>query len=396
MRYRSRQIEPVDLVSILPPGGYLWTRDGDGLAAWGRAALVEVGTGSDRFERAAGDLAEAFSSISRNEGDPPPIAFGSFTFDPDEPGSFLAVPEVIVRSDENGTVISVVGDTDVPNLVEREAGVPVKVRYAGSAISEVEWLDVVERGLKEIRSGQVEKVVLARDLAIWAESDFDLPLLLKYLASAYPTCYTFCCEGLLGATPELLIRRTGASVESLVLAGTAARSTDPEEDERFGRDLLASAKDHSEHEPSVDSVVRVLDPLCDRLETDPEPHLLRLANVQHLATRVTGSLAGDVTSLELAGALHPTAAVCGRPTEDARTLIRSLEGMSRGRYAGPVGWVDADGNGEWGIALRCAQIDGARGRLFAGGGVVAASEPEAELEETRLKFRAMMSALEGR
>jgi menaquinone-specific isochorismate synthase len=218
-------------------------------------------------------------------------------------------------------------------------------------------------------------------------------VLLERLSHRFPECYTFSVGGLVGASPELLVRRNGRRVSSLVLAGTAARSRGPA-DEELGRRLLASEKERDEHDQAVNSVRVILEDLCDRL-TVAEPELLQLPNLQHIATKIEGTLADDISSLEVAGALHPTAAVCGAPTTRALSAIRDLEGMDRGRYAGPVGWTNSRGDGEWAIALRCAEIEGARGRLFAGGGLVAASEPEAELEETRLKFRAMMSVLEG-
>ncbi|MGH8930077.1 MAG: isochorismate synthase, partial [Egibacteraceae bacterium] len=176
-------------------------------------------------------------------------------------------------------------------------------------------------------------------------------------------------------------------------AGSAARGADPGEDARLGEALRASAKNRSEHQLAVDSVRAALDPLCASLDVDAEPWLLQLGNVQHLATSVRGTLHRPVRSLDLAGALHPTAAVCGTPTTIALDHIRDLEGMDRGRYAGPVGWTDARGDGEWAIALRCAEVAGARARLFAGAGIVAGSLPEFELEETRLKLLAMQSAL---
>jgi menaquinone-specific isochorismate synthase len=206
---------------------------------------------------------------------------------------------------------------------------------------------------------------------------------------------------MVGATPELLIRREDTEISALVLAGTNPRGSDAAEDEALGAALLASAKNTEEHAYAATGVRETLAPLCDQLAADPSPFLLRLANVQHLATAVTGRLAAAgnghparPSALALAAALHPTAAVCGTPTEVAMELIRELEGMDRARYAGPVGWVDARGNGEWGIALRCAEIDGRRARLFAGGGIVAGSDPAAELAEAQAKFRPMQDALE--
>jgi len=230
---------------------------------------------------------------------------------------------------------------------------------------------------------------------VWAEQPLDPRALVHRLAERFPDCFAFACRGLVGATPELLIRRTGQVVQSVPLAGSARRGRGPGEDARLGQALLDSEKDRAEHQLAVDSVWEALQPLCARLEADAEPWVLRLDNVQHLATRFDGVLARPMASLDLAGALHPTAAVCGTPTAAALDRIRALERMDRGRYAGPVGWTDAHGDGEWGIALRCAEVNGPRARLFAGAGIVTGSLPEGELEETRLKLRAMQSALEG-
>ena len=244
-------------------------------------------------------------------------------------------------------------------------------------------------------------MVLARDLHATASARIDERLLLSRLAARYPDCYTFACAGLVGATPELYIKRQGRQISSLVLAGTMPRSGDPAQDAALGAALLASAKEAEEHEYAAAGVRDALAPLCDRLTVAEQPSLLRLANVQHLATAVTGRLAparhpGSVQSvLALVDALHPSAAVCGTPTETAMELIRELEGMDRGRYAGPVGWVDTHGNGEWGIALRCAEVAGHRARLFAGCGIVAGSDPADELAEAQAKFRPMQFALEA-
>ena len=243
-------------------------------------------------------------------------------------------------------------------------------------------------------------MVLARDLYATAARDLDIRVILRRLAGRYPDCYTFACANLVGATPELLIRRQDDDVSSLVLGGTVPRGRDAAQDERLGAALLASAKEREEHEYAVVGVRSVLADRCDRLEVEPGPSLMRFANVQHLATWITGRLdaqqaASEHSVLALADALHYTPAVCGTPAETAMELIRDLEAMDRGRYAGPVGWVDARGNGEWGIALRCAQVDGRRARLFAGCGIVAGSDPEAELAETQAKFAAMQFALQA-
>lgn len=201
-------------------------------------------------------------------------------------------------------------------------------------------------------------------------------------------------DGLVGASPELLIRRLGDSVTSLALAGSARRDPDPVVDDQLGSELLASSKDLHEHSLASESVERVLLQVCLSLRRPGQPGLLKLANVQHLATSFAGVLTQPRDVLELVGMLHPTAAVGGTPTLEAIEMIRALEGMERGRYAGPVGIFDSAGNGEFAIALRCAEISGARARLFAGAGLVWGSVPEDELEETRIKLQAMLSALE--
>ena len=344
----------------------LWVHEGAGLIGHGEEARIEVPPGIDRFERAAAEL----------EGTE--IAFCSFTFDPFSEGSIIVIPERV----ERGTVEPINGH--VP-----------KIRYAGSSVSEVAWLEAVDSAIKRIDADELTKVVLARDVIVWAKANLDPHVLAARLAQRFPECFTFLIDGFVGATPELLVRRAGREVESLVLAGTAGRGDSVASDETLGDSLMASSKDLDEHRFTVESVTDVLGEICEALEVDPEPGLLKLANVQHLATRVRGRLASPVTALEIAGLLHPTAAVCGTPRTAAMDVIRTLEGSDRGRYGGPVGWVDAAGDGEFGIALRCAEVTGDRARLFAGAGIVAGSRPESELEETRLKLRAMQGALEG-
>ncbi len=269
-----------------------------------------------------------------------------------------------------------------------------RIRYAGSSLPDHEWLSAVSETVDRIEAGQMDKVVLARDVKVWGEQSFDTGELARNLAASFPGCFTFLCEGLVGASPELLLERRDRSVRSIVLAGTSARGSDAASDAARGRALLGSRKDGHEHDLAVDSVREKLLPLTHTFETG-RPELLRLTNVQHLATEIRGELRDRLTALELAGALHPTAAVGGVPQAAALDAIRELEGMDRGRYAGPVGWVDAHGDGEWAIALRCGTFDGTAGRLFAGSGIVSGSKPLDELEETRLKLRAVQSALGG-
>jgi menaquinone-specific isochorismate synthase len=221
-------------------------------------------------------------------------------------------------------------------------------------------------------------------------------MLLERLAGRYPGCWSFAVDGLIGATPEMLVRREKGLVTSRVLAGTIRRSGDDARDLALAASLARSSKDLEEHEYAVRSVADALAPHCTSMNVPESPFVLHLANVMHLATDVTGVLADDTSSLGLAAALHPSAAVCGTPTVVAAHLIDEIEGMDRGRYAGPVGWMDADGDGEWGIALRCAEVDPSDARklrLFAGCGIVAGSEPADELAESSAKLLPMRGAL---
>lgn len=364
----------------------LWMRGGEGIAGWGEAVRIEPGTGPDRFASVIPEIADALAGRTADG-----VAFGVFTFDPEIPGSVVVIPEVVAH---HAAGDGWVGGSNGAGVGRATTNAPAtEVRYAGSSISELAWLDAVDAATKSIAAGELEKVVLARDIHIWSKTPFPVPAILARLARRFPECYTFCCDGFIGATPELLIAKRGPVVSSLVLAGSAARG-EGRADRMLGEALLASVKDNTEHRLSVASVTEALAPFCDDVEAGT-PYLLKLANVQHIATAISARVDPALHVLSLVDALHPTAAVCGTPTTAAMDLIRSSEGMDRGRYAGPVGWVDAAGDGEWGIALRCAEISGTRGRLFAGAGIVAASEPAAELEETRLKLRAMMSALES-
>lgn len=383
-----------DLPSILSSlGAFVWAHEREGFIAWGEAARIDPGTGPERFVRAAAMLAELFgeAQIDDEVAKPGsgPLAFASFTFDPETPGSRVVVPAASIMRSGDETWITLTGD---PHAVDEA---PPSIESGDwESIPEPRWMHAVARVRDQIRGGWLSKVVVAREVAVRTPSAFDVRDIASSLAETFPSCFTFSFDGLVGASPELLVRRTGTAVASLVLAGSARRGVDAAEDDRLGRELLASGKERSEHSLAVGTVRDVLSLACAELEVDEEPSLVRLANVQHLGTQVAGRLLPDVpTALELAGRLHPTAAVCGVPASDALALIRSLEGFDRGRYAGPIGWVDARGDGEFAIALRCAEIDGNIARLFAGNGIVADSDPEAELAETQIKLAAMQSAM---
>ncbi|HEX4832146.1 MAG TPA: isochorismate synthase [Trebonia sp.] len=410
LRVRTAAVpDPGDLHAAIPgpEAVHSWVRHRAGLVGWGEAATVTLPAGNDRFTAGEKWLREVFDGADvRDEvrvHGTGLIAFGSFTFDDTSDGSVMSIPAAVLGRDGAGrawlTTISAEGE-NAAAPGPADGAVPASfadariVGWRDGALSAGQWQDAVAEAVRRITRGDLRKVVLARDMYATADRPIDARTLLERLAARYPDCYAFACAGLVGATPELLIRRDGAEVRSLVLAGTMPRGDTPEQDARLAAALLASAKEAEEHRYAADSVRHVLAPLCDPLDMSPGPELLTLPNVHHLGTRVVGRLAAARSALALAAALHPTAAVGGDPTEVAVELIRELESMDRARYAGPVGWMDAHGNGEWGIALRCAQLDGARARLIAGCGIVGGSDPAAELAETMSKFRPMRSALE--
>lgn len=390
--------DPGSLIARLPDSTALaWIHGDEGLIGWGEAVRIPVGTGPDRLSRAEAELHRVLSKAQVSDSVRVPgtgaVAFGSFTFDPGDESSVLVLPRVVIgRRDGHAWMTTIGGGENLTPL--RPVASPADVHWGDGALSPPAWMRAVQRAVTEVRAGRVDKIVLSRDVFARAAGPLDPRTLLERLAGRYPDCYVFSCAGLVGATPELLIRREGDRVTSLVLAGSSARGSTDREDKELGAALLASDKDVAEHQFAVDSVRCALAPRCAELAVDEQPSLLSLANVHHLATTVSGLLAGEASSLEVAGALHPTAAVCGTPAPTAMQLIRELEGMRRGRYAGPVGWLDSRGNGEWGIALRCAELNGSQARLFAGNGIVAGSDPEAELAETQVKLRAMQGALE--
>jgi len=250
---------------------------------------------------------------------------------------------------------------------------------------------------ERIRAGGLEKVVLAREVSVDAPAAHDPAATFGALRELFPSCFCFCCgspEGaFLGASPELLVRRSGAGVASVALAGSTRRSADPAVDDHLGEQLLRSVKDRREHEIVARRIGRVLGPRSVWVEAAPEPELIKVANIQHLATPVRAQLAEPLSAIELAGLLHPTPAVGGEPRESGLAAIEELERMDRGWYAGPVGWMDAAEDGEFCVALRSALLRDRTAHLYAGAGIVADSDPAAELAETELKLEALLPLL---
>lgn len=400
---RTVEIEdPGPLLALLPhsadtTGTATWVRRGDGLVGWGVAASCRT-TGPQRFADAKRWWSEHVrTAVVRDEVDRPGtgvVCFGSFGFADDPGDSVLLVPEVVVGRRGSTTWLTTIGLGSIPSFpavtptAEPEA--PAEVAFSDGALSGAEWVTVVAEAVRRINAGALEKVVLARDLVATADADIDVRWPLRRLADGYPMCWTFHVDGLFGATPEMLVRRERGLVTSRVLAGTIRRTGDDARDLALAATLARSSKDLEEHEYAVRSVADALEPHCSSMNVPESPFVLHLPNVMHLATDVAGVMHHNAdplaTSLDLAEALHPSAAVGGTPTAVATALITEIEGMDRGRYAGPVGWMDATGDGEWGLALRSAEADGNRVRLFAGCGVVADSDPESELAEAQAKF----------
>ncbi len=376
------------------------------LVGAGSALEVPVGAGPDRGANARRALEAVLTSAevhdevrARGTG---PIAVGSFTFDPLRSGSALRIPAVTVGlSGDVSWVTTAAVDAPPPAWAPSDPptrasdGRRSRPRFAGSSLRDDAWLAAVAGAVASIGAGELEKVVLARDHHLWTDAPFDVPALLDALAARFPDCRTFLVDDLVGASPEPLLHVSGREVRSRVHAGPPPPGASARAGEARWAGRLVSDKDRREHAMAVASVVTPLVARGAAIDAPEVPSRLALDNVQHLATDVVGRLPVPVPALDLLDGLHPTAAVGGVPTDVALARIRATEGMDRGRYAGPVGWTDGHGDGEWALALRCAEVRGDRARLFAGAGIVAGSLPELELRETQLKLRAMLRVLEG-
>ena len=377
-----------------------WVRGGDGLVGFGiyKSHIVK---GANRFAQARSWWREQVSALEIHNNvhgtGTGPILFTSFAFDPSEE-SVLVIPRVVIGQRNGKSWITWIGATPQPALREaRFENEPLSLQWSGSN-GDV-WQDRVARAVSKIKSEQLEKVVLARFVTATSDKTINVRKLLKSLAAEYPLTWVYANTGLVGATPELLVRLSKSLVTSRILAGTIRKTGDDERDLALAGSLARSSKDLEEHEYAVRSVADALTPLCSSMNVPESPFVLHLSNVMHLATDVTGVLADSynpVDIFELVSRLHPSAAVCGTPTETAQRTIDEIEGISRGRYAGPIGWVDANGDGELGIALRCGQLaaDGKSIRIYAGCGIVAGSDPEREYAESQAKLLPMRSALE--
>ena len=379
-----------------------WVRSGDGLVGFGEYKRFEV-KGEDRFLVARNWWNEQLSDflIQNNVHGigTGPILFSSFSFDPNEP-SVLIIPEIVLGHKNGKSWITWIGNKSQPDVIKiSNSTISSEISWQKGSISEEKWRDQVSAAIAAIKSNQLEKVVLARDLNATSNTTIDIRNLMQRLEIEYPSTWLFLVDGLIGATPELLVRLSKSLVTSRVLAGTIRKSGNEDRDLALAASLAKSSKDLEEHEYAVKSVADALAPFCSSTNVPESPFVLHLSNVMHLATDVTGVLndsAKQADIFTLVEKLHPSAAVCGTPTEVAKKLITSLEEMNRGRYSGPVGWIDAHGDGEIAIALRCGQLsaDHKSIRIFAGCGIVAGSDPANEYAESQAKLMPMRTALE--
>lgn len=405
---RTRKLgDSFDLLAAYPGhGGFFLEGGGSGIAARPGSHAIELAL-------TPGDAAAIRELGARAQGvlgsmDVRAVAVGAVGFDP-RAGASLQIPGAAVRRLADGTTWELELRSDGADPVElapvmggspREPFADVEVREHPSVDS---YVAGVARAVSRMHEGGLRKVVLARTIEVAAGHELDPRRLLHHLRAVDPQAYAFATPvggtrglraSLVGASPELLVSRRGLQIRSNPLAGSAPRSGDPDEDGANASELAASSKDRHEHAIVVDAMAEVLMPMCRELTWDPEPVVHATANVWHLSTRFRGTLREPAPSvLELVAALHPTPAVCGAPRAEALELIHELEPFDRGRYAGAVGWIDAVGDGDWVIALRCAELEGDRATLYAGAGIVAASVPEAEVDETDRKFRAFLDAL---
>jgi menaquinone-specific isochorismate synthase len=307
------------------------------------------------------------------------------------------VPEVVVGTAGDGRRwVTRVGDSlfDIAAAPRPEPTVAAVTVAALAPLAQ--YLSAVSAARDAVRAGRLAKAVIAREIRVSSDHPIDVHAVLLRLRASFGSSYRYSLDGFIGASPELLVRVDGNLVESHPLAGTAPRTGDPANDERIAAALVASTKNQVEHRAVIEMVHDTLLPWCSYLDWEPEPRVVAVANVQHLGSRVEGRLSDPRPNvLELVRALCPTPALGGAPRDEALRLIAEVEGFRRGRYGGAVGWVDANGNGTWAVAIRCAELSADRlsARLVAGGGIVADSDPRDELAETQAKFQAMLSAL---
>ena len=391
----------------------LWMRRGEGIVGLGETVRIET-SGPSRVEDAAAAWTSlaALADVDDRVGLPGTglVAFGAFAFADDSAStSVLLVPELVLgRRDGRAWITRIALATGDSEAADATASLPLeipsptpkrrvpRVTFAPGAVPPDEYEAAVAEAVRRIDAGELQKVVLARQLLGELHEEDGLRATINRLAEDYPDTWVYAVDGLIGASPETLVRVDHGTVSARVLAGTTSRGAGEASDRERAATLASSTKDLAEHALAVASAVKRLAPHTARLDASPEPFTLQLPNLWHLATDLKGTLGDGSSSLDLVQAVHPTAAVAGTPRRVALRVLTELEGFDRGRYAGPVGWIDGDGDGEWAIALRCAQVDpDGTVAAYAGCGIVHDSVPADELAETVMKFRPIVEAFGG-
>ena len=378
----------VDLNDVAGGDGYLFVRDGVGFAGQGIAHSISEDT--------AADFLRAIDHDNQTSIDVGPIAIGNIAFQRMAPAT-LVIPRKVVGKDEAGNCWITTIDDAPPTISPALASQPKPSTFNVEPITPIEtYKKAVLAARDAVRSGAITKAVIAREIRVTSSIPIDVHAVLLRLRSTFARSYRYSINGFIGASPELLVEIKGDRIRSHPLAGTTPRTGDPKTDDELARKLIASMKDQVEHRVVIDVIHEMLLPWCSYLDWEPEPSVLQVANVQHLGTLIEGHLSAVRPSvMEIVRTLSPTPALGGHPRDAALALIADVEELDRGPYGGAVGWVDGSGNGTWAVAIRCAELSDDRltARLIAGGGIVAASDPDAELAETQAKFQAMLSAI---
>ena len=378
----------VDLNDVAGGDGYLFVRDGVGFAGQGIAHSISADT--------AAEFLRTIDHDNQTSLDVGPIAIGNIAFQRMAPAT-LVIPRKVVGKDEAGNCWITTIDDASPTISPALASQPKPSTFNVEPITPIEtYKKAVLAARDAVRSGAITKAVIAREIRVTSSIPIDVHAVLLRLRATFARSYRYSINGFIGASPELLVEIKGDRIRSHPLAGTTPRTGDPKTDDELARKLIASMKDQVEHRVVIDVIHEMLLPWCSYLDWEPEPSVLQVANVQHLGTLIEGHLSAVRPSvMEIVRTLSPTPALGGHPRDAALALIAEVEELDRGPYGGAVGWVDGSGNGTWAVAIRCAELSDDRltARLIAGGGIVAASDPDAELAETQAKFQAMLSAI---
>ena len=405
MMYRTVLVDaPFDLNNVCGGTGFLFVRDGVGFAGQGIACTSD----HEEMQKTLSSLQHSGHNTPSDVANIGPIAFGIVPFLPQQATYFVIPAATFAKREDGSHAVTLVGhsssdvdDNALASVMNRVASArpprPSSNSFRVGARTPVgRYLDAVTLARDAVRGGMLKKAVIARDIEVHADEPIDVHSVLLRLRASFGSSYRFCIGNMIGATPELLVEVKGREVRSRPLAGTTPRTGDPETDKQLAEELISSTKNQIEHRVVVDMVHDTLLPFCSYLDWEAEPSIVTVANVQHLGTYIEGALTEPTAHvMTLVKQLCPTPALGGFPSTEAIEFITANEPMERGNYGGAVGWMDAEGNGTFAVTIRCAELSDDRrtARLFAGGGIVAESNPYAELAETQAKFQAMLSAI---